>query len=135
MHVEDMWLEKALLDPVIGPRLQRLKLKGGHFEIFQRKAPEEKERWRTFLARGDRGGVLGVLNLDTGFVLDEEHPSVLGVYVDRKYRRRGIGTYLVYSARYQYPDHDFFVKPWSRISSEFFQRVDHVLQPNQRSVG
>jgi len=134
MHVEDMWLEHALKDPVVGPRLQRLRLKGGHFEVFQRRSQEEGERWRTFLARGERGGVLGVLNFDTKFVHNKEHAG-LGVYVDYRYRRRGIGTYLMYAARSQYPDHEFFVKPWSRISSEFFQKVDHVLQPNQRSTG
>ena len=140
MHIENLWLEHALKDPVVGPRLRRLKLSGGHFDMFQKlcEEPDHAERWRTFLARGTKGGVLGVLNLDTRFpVEDDPNPDLasVGIYVDRKYRRQGIGTSLLHTARHQYPQFDFHVKPWSHISYEFFQSVDYALHSNKRDTG
>lgn len=133
MYVENVWLEDALSDPQIGPRVRKLKLKAGHFETFQRECQREPQRWRSFIARGPRHGILGVLIADLEEGDDDLIP--IGVYVDRKYRRQGVGTQLVHAAHQAYPSSTLLVKPWSANSENFFQSVEHMTYAYYQRTG
>jgi len=131
MYIENVWLEDALLDPRTGPRVKRLKLKAGHFETFQRECKREPQRWRAFIARGSRNGILGVLIAD----LEDAAEVPIGIYVDRKYRRQGVGTQLVHAAHQTYPSSTLLVKPWSSNSESFFQSVEHMTYAYYQRTG
>ncbi len=127
VSVKSLWLADALQDERLAKAIQRLRLKNGDFSGHEAhvKQTGDKKSIRMFYVEGPRGGVHGILLA--------RRPQIrggvtrIGVYVDRKSRRRSIGRSLVEAARSYYPSAVLRGTAWNDASLEFWNKVTPIV--------
>lgn len=118
----------ALRNKRLRPAIRKLRFKNGEFEATEESLSRskingqvfEEDTTRMFFFEGPRGGIRGILLASR---LHSDAPVHLGVYVDRKSRRRNVGTSLVLAALEHYPDAKFSTTSWDETSSRFWNRL------------
>jgi GNAT superfamily N-acetyltransferase len=121
-----MWFSDALLDKKLKKAIQRLRLRNGDFKDQADECVPGDRRTRMFFVEGPRGGIHGIL------LANPFHPAkvTVGVFVDRKSRRRNFGTQLVEAASTYYPMKSLQGVAWNEVSARFWMKLRPLTRQN-----
>ena len=139
MTIKSLWLRDAVKDDRLKRACQRLRLKDGTFTLWESAAewPCQYHRGpscecplkqvsdvRMFFAEGPKGGISGVLLANR--LIDMKGVIRIGVYIDRKNRRKNVATRLVEAARSHYPAAQLRGTAWNEASLGFWNKVKYL---------
>lgn len=120
-------LVTALQSPRLAQAFKKLRLTDGHFQMLGERVKQgigKSEEVRMFWVEGPKGGVRAIL---IAWSRNTRSSISIGVYVDSKSRRKGLGRLLVVTAREHYK-RPFKVTAWSPLSSVFWDSVAPSLE-------
>lgn len=118
----------ALRSKRLRQAIRKLRFKNGEFAIAEESLARhkidgkvfEEDTIRMFFLEGPRRGIRGILLASR---VHDEAPVHLGVYVDRKCRKKSVGTSLVLAAVEHYPNSKFSTSAWDETSARFWKKL------------